>query len=302
MFLSIIIPLYHGEKYYDRLLNMVETNVKHLKEWNAEISVEVIMVNDSPQDPIEKKQLEEKNKISLDHDCSYQLSIYQNKENSGIHRTRVTGLEHATGDYILFLDQDDQIAEDYLVRQLKAIGDYNIVICNGYRKFPDYSKNVFYQTGLALKLACRKSVYLYGTDMIFSPGQCLIRRSSIPEEWMAEENCLRTNGCDDFLLWLLMMEHNTFYATEQNAQLYIHNEHENNVSGESMQMYRSFEQMCEILSKNKLIKSRWIKILRRRYDFRVAWKSSGYIAKAVMAIKNIDVLFFTVLYKISGFY
>lgn len=45
-------------------------------------------------------------------------------------------------------------------------------------------------------------MYLYGTDMIFSPGQCLIRKAVIPRDWCKRR--LTVNGCDDFLLWLLM--------------------------------------------------------------------------------------------------
>ncbi len=44
-------------------------------------------------------------------------------------------------------------------------------------------------------------------NLLASPGQCLIRKSCIPAQWI--ENIMKTNCADDYFLWLLMVkEHN----------------------------------------------------------------------------------------------
>jgi len=58
------------------------------------------------------------------------MKVYTNKRNLGIHASRICGLHHSTGEYILFLDQDDVIEPRYFLSQFQAIGDSDAVICN----------------------------------------------------------------------------------------------------------------------------------------------------------------------------
>lgn len=42
--------------------------------------------------------------------------VIKHKKNSGIHQARVTGLSYCTGDYVLFLDQDDVLKDNAIVK------------------------------------------------------------------------------------------------------------------------------------------------------------------------------------------
>lgn len=94
--ISIIVPIYNGENYIDKciqsILNQTYSNI------------EVLLINDGSSDNSQKicEEYEKKdNRIKL-----------INKENAGPGSAKNTGINHATGDYIGFIDSDDYIEED----------------------------------------------------------------------------------------------------------------------------------------------------------------------------------------------
>ena len=96
--------------------------------------------------------------------------------------TRALGI--ASGDYVMFLDQDDLILKKALIKLYEKATQTNadIVVANGYRRW-DKKYSPLYKRSMAQSLVSKEDVYIYGTDMIFSPGQCFVKRSAIPEEW-----------------------------------------------------------------------------------------------------------------------
>ncbi len=89
--LSVIIPIYNGSKYIEETIGMVLNS--EYKE------LEVIAVNDGSTDNSAEKVealSKEDNRVKL-----------FNKENGGVVSSRNYGVEHSTGDYICFVDQDD---------------------------------------------------------------------------------------------------------------------------------------------------------------------------------------------------
>lgn len=97
---SVIIPIYNGEEYiedlYERLKNQSYSNF------------EVLFVDDGSKD----SSFQILNSIIQDE----RMSVLH-KENGGICSARNLGLRNSTGEYIVFLDQDDkfdnQLIEDY---------------------------------------------------------------------------------------------------------------------------------------------------------------------------------------------
>lgn len=290
MDISIITPVYKGQRYLDALLEMISKNVYLLKQAHPNIEVECIFVNDYPELPLKKisRELENLNIIFL-----------ENSRNEGIHQTRINGLNRASGKFIYFLDQDDEITDNCLLSQFDRIHDADVIISNGYRKFPDRNE-LLYSRNLALRLAKRERMYLYGTNMILSPGQCLIRKDAIPAQW--KDNIMKVNGCDDMFLWLLMFQSGCKFNLNWD-RLYYHTETEDNFSASSDNMTNSFEDMCDILENNGLIDSWKVRILRRRYRLKVSLKMhSGLMAKLILMIKNIDIIVNVIIYKFAGFY
>lgn len=85
--------------------------------------VEFILILDDPNDYLSRQILNEY-KQSIDNNHN-QFKIIENKENTGVNQTHYDGLLKASGDYIVFFDNDDFFDEDYLEIAYKYIIEYN---------------------------------------------------------------------------------------------------------------------------------------------------------------------------------
>lgn len=210
---SVICPLYYGQKYIDSILEMLKENQKRLEQSGITAGIELVFVNDAPDQ-----------KISLPkHWEGISVKLIEHEQNRGIHQSRVTALEQARGMYLLFLDQDDKICDDYLVNQLSHIGQNDAVLCNGYYQ----NHRVIYSSMERQKKAAQFMDYLHQKYVIVSPGQVLLKRDAVPEEW--KRDCLKKNGSDDVLLWILMLSKSKEFAVN-GEKLYWHIESGENAS------------------------------------------------------------------------
>ena len=184
---SVIIPIYKGNAFILKLVHMLEENWETVNKIEA-VNIELILVNDYPIEELEVKKQWLKNISCIE---------IANKKNRGIHFSRVQGLLHSNGEYVLFLDQDDEISPVYIREQMFALGNNDAIICNGKNR-----SDLIYRNSEELNRVVEKEGYRKGTNRIVSPGQVLLKKSAIPEEWIS--NILARNGADDYFLWLLM--------------------------------------------------------------------------------------------------
>lgn len=133
--ISVIVPVYNGEKYIDAC---VESLYKQsLKE------IEVIFIDDGSTD----------NTLS-------RLNVYRNpdiiilsQKNAGAGVARNTGLSQANGEYVAFLDVDDKYADNNTLELLyNKAKENNAVICGGSLasvegELPPNDKRVFQVEG-----------------------------------------------------------------------------------------------------------------------------------------------------------
>lgn len=102
--ISIILPCYKTEQYLPLCLKSVQQQT--FKDW------ELICVDDGSPDNLAKiiKQYQSKDKRIK----------YYHQENQGLSGARNTGLKKATGNYVFFLDSDDQLPK-YALKTLYTI-------------------------------------------------------------------------------------------------------------------------------------------------------------------------------------
>ena len=119
---SIIVPIYNGEKY-------IRSTIENLLSSDYE-SIELILVIDGSTD-------NSKN-ISNEFKCDSRVKIIE-KENGGIFSARNAGLYEATGEYVMFCDQDDILDVSFLSELSKCVVEYNNpnVLCFNARTFSD---------------------------------------------------------------------------------------------------------------------------------------------------------------------
>lgn len=100
MNVSIIIPVYNVSLYIERCIKSVMNQTYQ--------DIECILVNDaSPDNSITIAE-----RLIADYDGSIQFRILNHEHNKGQSAARNTGIKAASGDYIYFLDSDDEITPD----------------------------------------------------------------------------------------------------------------------------------------------------------------------------------------------
>lgn len=254
--ITVITTFYQGNAYIPRLIQMLDANAKRLQT-DLGKTVEYLLVNDSPWEPIELPQSGVENLT---------IRIVDNEKNLGIHKSRIRGIQEARGELLAILDQDDEIAEDFLVSQCRALGSGDVVICNGYKEMEGYSKSI-YRDRLKMSLINRMGIYLKAANQIVSPGQALLRKSAIPQAWL--DHPMTSNGADDLYLWLLYLTKGTKFVMNP-QKLYIHKQVGDNLSNSLEAMCRSDEEMCGILRKQGLLPEKDIRKRERMCAFLAA--------------------------------
>ncbi len=96
--ISVIIPVYNASAYLKRCLDSVCNQTL--------LDIEIICVNDCSNDNSLEILNEYRNKYS-------NLKIIDCKFNGGESKARNIGLDHVTGEYIGFVDNDDEIDLDF---------------------------------------------------------------------------------------------------------------------------------------------------------------------------------------------
>lgn len=95
---SIIIPVFNCEKYLERCLNSLVTQ--------SYGNFEAIVINDGSTD--------NSGNIIREYADKYNNFLIISQPNSGVSAARNIGVKKASGEYLLFVDGDDYLSEEYL--------------------------------------------------------------------------------------------------------------------------------------------------------------------------------------------
>ena len=111
--ISVIVPVYNGEKYLHRCVDSILSQTYK--------NLEILLIDDGSKDnsaSICDEYAEKDNRIVVIH-----------KKNEGTGPTRQYGMEHAHGEYIAFVDNDDYIVPDMYEKMMKAIEESGADYC-----------------------------------------------------------------------------------------------------------------------------------------------------------------------------
>lgn len=131
--ISIIIPCYNQEKYLDECLASVYHQT--FTEW------ECIIVNDGSTDHSEI--------IAREWQKKDRRFKYFKTDNKGVSAARNFGIQNSSGEWLLPLDADDKISEDYLQIASENFSGYDVIYCDaeyfgaksGKMILPDFDRN-----------------------------------------------------------------------------------------------------------------------------------------------------------------
>lgn len=126
MKLSIIVPVYNGEKRIEKCLQSIFQQTYQ--------DIEVIVIDDGSKDA----SWELINKVVEQKKPDYIEVRTIQQENHGVAYTRNYGISIAAGEYVTFIDQDDYILPEYCTTYMQAAekNDSDIVI-GGFERITD---------------------------------------------------------------------------------------------------------------------------------------------------------------------
>lgn len=147
---SIVLPTYNVSKYIERaLLSCLNQTYEN---------IEIIVVDDCGiDDSIQKAEYLSKHESKI--------KIIKNPRNMGTFHARRIGVENASGDYILFLDPDDELKKNALHLILEDLSDNEDIILSGVENYP---AKKLYQTKTIIPKLSEKTLNYKNTNRLLS--------------------------------------------------------------------------------------------------------------------------------------
>ena len=206
--ISVIIPTYGRSEMLQRaitsVLNQTYTNI------------EIIVIDDNDSQSEYREQTEKMLESYLE---KKQVVYIKHKKNAGGCVARNTGIKSATGDYIGFLDDDDEWLPEFAIKHLeKLAGDADVVYSN---YFSTNSTNVDDRVAI---VSDNKKGYIFN-DLL--DGWCPATTSM----FLVKKECFQTSGYfdeslqsfQDYDMWLSMAKNHKFdYCEEYLVVKYQH--------------------------------------------------------------------------------
>jgi len=243
LLVSVIIPTYNRSA-------MIMRAIKSVIAQNYE-SIEIIVVDDASTD-------DTKTVVQAIQDNRIQYILRQ--ERGGAAAARNTGIRSAKGEFIAFLDSDDE----YLPRRLSA----------QVQMFETVDKNIGFVFGNYYEIGVNKSLRI---PLEIKSGYVQAGRifpASIfcndPSVWMVRRSCFDTVGLFDEGLWTMedldmfaRLVHNvpTYFIAEVLVHKYVHNCPDGRVQGQHMQQ-----------TSDRILR-KWLPEMRRDKQFLVKFYS-----------------------------
>ena len=121
--ISVITGIYHPNEHLFR--KFLHSCLNQTLE-----GIQFVMLFDDPED-IESRKIVEEYKEEMDNNKNT-FTIIENERNLGIFLTQTEGVKNATGEYIVFFDNDDFFDSEYLEVMYKYAKEFDANVIKGY--------------------------------------------------------------------------------------------------------------------------------------------------------------------------
>lgn len=194
---SIIVPIYTAEKYLDSCIQSVLRQT--YTNW------ELILIDDGSTD--------KSGRIAEEYGFADERITVFHQKNLGVSLARNQGIDEATGNYVVFLDADDELIEDCLAKMVNIAEETNADVvagrsCENQELFQD---RIIWTGAEALENSLK--------DHLFTYSACakLIRREFIGKTRFTPD--IRINE-DSYFVFQLLCKQNVFVLTNDVIYFY----------------------------------------------------------------------------------
>lgn len=161
MKLSVIVPVYNGEKYIQRCLQSICGQTFQ--------DLEIVLINDGSTDKTDQVI---RDFMTLSQEKRIRYFVQTNK---GLPQTRKVGVGFANSPYIGFVDADDWIEPDFFAALMEQIGGDVDMVCAGFSEDCNGNSEVhcvretrkMSAEDALLQIHLRKSVYQFAWNKIY---------------------------------------------------------------------------------------------------------------------------------------
>ena len=181
---SIIIPIYNVEKYIERcLLSIISQECDGL-------TIECILVNDCSTD----NSVNIATKTIADNGCHIHFQLINNEKNLGLSAARNIGMEHASGEYIIFVDSDDLLVEHCLEKLFEKMNNCSPdLLIAGFTKMNNQeieSKQILPTKNFRSQIKTGSQAFLEDLNA----KECFVWRAIYKKDFLKQNNIKFING------------------------------------------------------------------------------------------------------------
>lgn len=232
MKVSIIIPVYNVEKYLNRCVDSIILSIKNVK------NVEILLIDDGSTD-------NSKNIVD-NYDKKYSFIKSFHKKNGGLSDARNFGLLKSKGDYVIFIDSDDEISSSNFKKVLDKIitSDcdtilWDAIMINEESNIIESKENDYYiHSGLKTNLKytgieCVKKQLLDHSDYVTTVWLGAYKKEFLFKNHLFfEKNLLHEDE-----LWSIKMFVNAYKVEYIDSKVYLYRQRENSIMNKSDKNY-----------------------------------------------------------------
>lgn len=239
--ISIIIPLYNCEDYLE---NCIKSIVKQTYPIH-----EIIIVDDGSKDSSYQ--------IAKELSFQYTNIILFTQNNSGVSVARNKGIDESSGDFIMFVDPDDELKPEMVEKLVYELEDDIDVVCCSYSVLNSGNEELMFENDFtASSIEQKKPLffqlmdYKYGrkgacSTAIGVPWGKLIRKKVIETTNLRFDQSLRRMQDNIFCTWLFALCNKIKYIAQS---LYLYRV--DHISSKEMRIY-DFDIYLNLLSKRQ---------------------------------------------------